>query len=30
MEKDLVKYLGDLLLHEDDGLLIRLYLGKFY
>ncbi|MDQ0891405.1 hypothetical protein QFZ81_006493 [Paenibacillus sp. V4I9] len=27
MEKDLVKYLGDLLLHQDDGLLIKLRMG---
>ncbi|MGG1516940.1 hypothetical protein ABE504_16145 [Paenibacillus oryzisoli] len=27
MEKDLVKNLGDLLLHEDDGLLIKLRMG---
>jgi hypothetical protein len=27
MEKDLVKYLGELLLHQDDGLLIKLRMG---
>jgi hypothetical protein len=27
MEKDLVKYLRDLLLHQDDGLLIKLRMG---
>jgi hypothetical protein len=27
MEKNLVKYLGDLLLHQDDGLLTRLRMG---
>ncbi|BFT72355.1 hypothetical protein [Paenibacillus sp. P36] len=28
MENDLVKYLGDLLLHRDDGLLIKLRMGN--
>ncbi|MFE5321636.1 hypothetical protein ACFQ88_23305 [Paenibacillus sp. NPDC056579] len=27
MEKDLVKYLGNLLLHENEGLLIKLRMG---
>ncbi|NQX71694.1 hypothetical protein HQN90_37030 [Paenibacillus alba] len=27
MENDLVKYLGDLLLHQDDRLLIKLRMG---
>jgi hypothetical protein len=28
MENDLIKYLGDLLLHQDDGLLSKLGIGE--